>query len=74
MGARRSSRCFGKASRTYEQTLVMITHNRAIAQSAERVLQVSDGVLTVLLAALVSAAGSTKRMRKMSATETIGEL
>ena len=74
MGARRSSRCFGKASRTYEQTLVMITHNRAIAQSADRVLQVSDGVLTVLLAALVSAADPAKRMRKMSVTETIGEL
>jgi putative ABC transport system ATP-binding protein len=26
----------------------MITHNRAIAQSAERVLRVSDGVLTDL--------------------------
>lgn len=63
-----------EASRTYEQTLVMITHNRAIAQSADRVLQVSDGVLTVLLAALVSAAGPAKRMRKMSVTETIGEL
>ena len=35
-----------EASRTYEQTIVMITHNRAIAQSADRVLQVSDGVLT----------------------------
>ena len=60
-----------EASRTYEQTLVMITHNRAIAQSADRVLQVSDSVLTVLL---VSAAGPAKRMRKMSVTETIGEL
>ena len=35
-----------EASRTYEQTIVMITHNRAIAQSADRVLQVSDGTLT----------------------------
>ena len=35
-----------EASRTYEQTIVMITHNRAIAQSADRVLQVSDGELT----------------------------
>ena len=60
-----------EASRTYEQTLVMITHNRAIAQSADRVLQVSDGVPMVLL---VSAAGPAKRMRKMSVTETIGEL
>lgn len=33
------------ASRRYEQTIVMITHNRSIAQSADRILQVSDGVL-----------------------------
>lgn len=35
-----------KASEKYEQTIVMITHNRSIAQIADRVLQVSDGVLT----------------------------
>ena len=35
-----------QASRKYEQTILMITHNRSIAQSADRVLQVSDGVLT----------------------------
>ena len=35
-----------EASRTYTQTIVMITHNRSIAQTADRVLQVSDGVLT----------------------------
>ena len=35
-----------EASRTYAQTIVMITHNRSIAQTADRVLQVSDGVLT----------------------------
>ncbi len=35
-----------EASRAYEQTIIMITHNRSIAQSADRVLQVSDGVLT----------------------------
>ncbi len=34
------------ASKRYEQTILMITHNRAIAQTADRVLQVSDGVLT----------------------------
>lgn len=34
------------ASRKYEQTILMITHNRSIAQAADRVLQVSDGVLT----------------------------
>ena len=37
-----------EASRKYEQTIIMITHNRRIAQSADRILQVSDGVLTDL--------------------------
>ena len=37
-----------EASRKYEQTIIMITHNRSIAQSADRILQVSDGVLTNL--------------------------
>ena len=35
-----------KTSKKYEQTIIMITHNRSIAQTADRVLQVSDGVLT----------------------------
>lgn len=35
-----------QASKKYEQTIIMITHNRGIAQTADRVLQVSDGVLT----------------------------
>ena len=35
-------------SRKYEQTIVMITHNRSIAQTADRILSVSDGVLTDL--------------------------
>lgn len=35
-----------EASKKYEQTIIMITHNRSIAQSADRVLQVSDGVMT----------------------------
>jgi putative ABC transport system ATP-binding protein len=35
-----------KASKKYEQTIIMITHNRSIAQTADRVLNVSDGVLT----------------------------
>ena len=34
-----------EASRRYEQTIVMITHSPDIARSADRVLQVSDGVL-----------------------------
>ena len=34
------------ASKKYEQTIIMITHNRAISQSADRVLRVSDGILT----------------------------
>ena len=33
-------------SQKYEQTIVMITHNRSIAQTADRVIQVTDGVLT----------------------------
>ena len=37
-----------EASRKYEQTIIMITHNRSIAQTVDRVLQVSDGVLTDL--------------------------
>ena len=37
-----------EASRKYEQTIIMITHNRNIAQSADRILQVSHGVLTDL--------------------------
>jgi len=36
------------ASKRYSQTIIMITHNRGIASTAERVLQVSDGVLTDL--------------------------
>lgn len=35
-----------EASKMYEQTIIMITHNRSIAQTADRVLQVSDGVMT----------------------------
>ena len=35
-----------ETSRKYEQTILMITHNRSIAQTADRVLQVSDGCLT----------------------------
>lgn len=37
-----------ETSRKYEQTIVMITHNRSIAQTADRILSVSDGVLTDL--------------------------
>ena len=35
-----------EACRRYEQTILMITHSRAISQTADRILQVSDGVLT----------------------------
>ena len=35
-----------EASKKYEQTIIMITHSRSISQTADRVLQVSDGVLT----------------------------
>ncbi len=37
-----------EASKKYEQTIIMITHNRRIAQTADRVLQVSDGQLSDL--------------------------
>ncbi|MEG1524264.1 MAG: ABC transporter ATP-binding protein [Clostridia bacterium] len=37
-----------KASKSYAQTILMITHNRSIASTADRVLQVSDGVMTDL--------------------------
>ena len=37
-----------EASKKYEQTIIMITHNRSIALTADRVLNVSDGVLTDL--------------------------
>lgn len=36
------------ASKRYQQTIIMITHNRSIASAADHVLQVSDGVLTDL--------------------------
>ena len=35
-----------EACRKYEQTILIITHSRSIAQTADRILQVSDGVLT----------------------------
>lgn len=35
-----------EASRKYEQTIMMITHSRSLAQAADRILQVSDCVLT----------------------------
>ena len=35
-----------ETSRKYDQTIIMITHNRRIAQTADRILQVSDGVVT----------------------------
>lgn len=35
-----------ETSRKYKQTIIMITHNPSIAQAADRVISVSDGVLT----------------------------
>lgn len=35
-----------EASKKYEQTIIMITHNRSISQTADRILNVSDGVIT----------------------------
>lgn len=37
-----------EASRKYEQTIILITHSRAIAQTADRILSVSDGVMSDL--------------------------
>ena len=37
-----------EASKKYAQTIIMITHSQSIAQTADRVLRVSDGVLTDL--------------------------
>ena len=34
------------AARRYQQTIIMITHSQSIAQSADRILEVSDGMLT----------------------------
>lgn len=34
-----------ESSQKYEQTVIMITHSRSIAQAADRVLRVSDGIL-----------------------------
>lgn len=36
------------ASRRYRQTILMITHNRNLTASVDRVFQVSDGILTDL--------------------------
>jgi len=35
-----------ETAKKYQQTIIMITHNRSIAQTANRILQVSDGVLS----------------------------
>lgn len=37
-----------EASRKYQQTILMITHSSSIAQTADRILKVSDGILTDL--------------------------
>ncbi len=37
-----------EASKKYAQTIIMITHSQSIAQTADRVLKVSDGALTDL--------------------------
>ena len=37
-----------EASAKYERTVIMITHNQSIAQSADRILRVSDGVVSEL--------------------------
>ena len=37
-----------QASRRYQQTILMITHNKNLTTSVDRVLRVSDGILTDL--------------------------
>lgn len=37
-----------RASRRYQQTVLMITHNLNLTASADRVFRVQDGVLTDL--------------------------
>lgn len=37
-----------KASRIYRQTILMITHNKSLTVSVDRVLQMADGILTDL--------------------------
>lgn len=37
-----------QASRRYQQTILMITHNKNLTASVDRVFRVSDGVLTDL--------------------------
>ena len=37
-----------KASRQYQQTILMITHNPNLITSVDRVMQVADGILTDL--------------------------
>ena len=37
-----------KASRYYQQTILMITHNNSLTSMVDRVLRVTDGVLTDL--------------------------
>lgn len=37
-----------KASRHYQQTILMITHNNSLATSADRVFRVNDGIVTDL--------------------------
>lgn len=36
------------ASKRYQQTIIMITHNRGLASAADRILEVTDGILTDL--------------------------
>ena len=37
-----------QASRRYQQTILMITHNTALTSAVDRVLRVKDGVVTDL--------------------------
>lgn len=38
-------RLLKESSKKYEQTIIMITHSRSIAQTADRIIRVSDGMI-----------------------------
>lgn len=42
--AREVAMLMGKASREYNQTIVMVTHDRQMADFADRIIQIQDGV------------------------------
>lgn len=58
-----------KASRHYQQTVLMITHNMNLTASADRVFRVADGELTELVSA---AHEKDLQLRKVHGKESVG--